>query len=743
MKETNTTTYNLTEEEENKELTRRYRKLMRSIQYDLTKKEKAEIKKAFRVAVDAHKNDRRKSGEPYIFHPLEVAQIVAEEMALNYVSVVAALLHDTVEDTPITLDDIESMFGEKVRYLIDGLTKISSTHLHTESRQAENFMKMILTMSDDIRVILVKIADRLHNMRTLDSMRTDKQYQIASETQYMYAPLAYRLGLNHVKDEMQDLALKYLEADAYQDIEAKLEATAAGRKKLIGNFTRPFKKEMTVRGLKFKIKTRVKSIFSIWNKMQKQQVPFEEVYDLFAIRIILDSEPENEKRDCWFAYSLVTDEWAPNTARLRDWISQPKANGYESLHTTVMGPEGNWIEVQIRTTRMDEISEKGYAAHWKYKADKNDPSQLDEWISEIRDFLENPDENAIDFLTEFKSNLYTDEIFVFTPKGELIKLQSGATALDFAFAIHTQVGSRCTGAKINNKLEPISHVLKSGDQIEIITSKNQVPKESWLNFVQTGRAKAKIKSSLKEQRKKIAVDGKEMVQRKFQHLKVTFNNENVKELEKHFRLKSTTDFYYDVATGKIDLKKLKGYSVDNKRIVFDKVKDSQKEVKKVSKGFSKEEKKKGIVLNDQGANFDYQLAVCCNPIPGDQVFGYLSKDDGIKIHRTNCKNAPQLMSHFGYRIIEATWSGMDVKDFLATIIFTGIDDMGLVHGITSAISEEHGVNMKSISFESDKGVFDGEIKLYVQNTVHLQSLIDSLKKINGIIKVDRIIEKYA
>jgi guanosine-3',5'-bis(diphosphate) 3'-pyrophosphohydrolase len=731
-------TYNLSLEDENKEIKKQYRKLLRSFQREPSKEEKKKIKKAFLVAVDAHKDDRRKTGEPYIYHPLAVAQIVVEEMSLDAISAIAALLHDTVEDTYITLDDIENLFGKKERYLIDGLTKISTTNLQTESRQAENFRKMLLTLSDDVRVILVKLADRLHNMRTLDAMRPDKQLQIASETLFMYAPLAYRLGLNSIKDEMEDLALKYTEADAYKAIEQKLKDTEAKRSKLIASFTKPIIQDLKRNNLNFKVKTRIKSIYSIWNKMQKQKIPFEEVYDLFAIRIILGSEIEREKADCWHAYSIVTDFWKPNTQRLRDWISQPKANGYESLHTTVMGPQGNWTEVQIRTARMDDISEKGYAAHWKYKSSKGEDTGLDQWIAQVREMLESPDSNAIDFIDDFKSNLFSEEIFVFSPKGELIKLPAGASALDFAFEIHSQVGARCTGAKVNNKLVPISHVIKSGDQVEIITSKNQKPKENWLSIVITGKAKAKIKSSLKEDKRTIAVDGKEMLQRKFNHIKVEFESRNITALEKHYQIDSATELYYQIATGKIDLKKLTGYEVDNHTISF--VKDKIIPAPRKKKSFSKAEKIEGIMLDDKGANLKYKLAACCSPIAGDQVFGFLTISEGIKIHRTNCPNASQLMSHYGYRVIKATWSGYKEKEFLATIEFTGIDDLGLVNKITSALSKGHSVNMKAISFESKEGIFEGEIRLYVQNTEHLQTLIDSLKELDGIITVDRITE---
>jgi len=597
---------------------------------------------------------------------------------------------------------------------------------------------MLLTLSNDVRVILVKIADRLHNMRTLDAMRPDKQLKIASETLFMYAPLAYRLGLNKVKDEMEDLALKYREPIAYAHIEQLLKDGESERSKLINSFTKPIIKELKKYELSFKVKARTKSIFSIWNKMQKQGIPFSEVYDLFAIRIILDSDLDREKADCWHAYSIVTDFWRPNTQRLRDWISQPKANGYESLHTTVMGPIGSWIEVQIRTVRMDEISEKGYAAHWKYKSNKGQESGLDQWIGQVREMLENPEPDAIDFIDEFKSNLFTEEIFVFTPKGELIKLRAGATALDFAFEIHSAVGAKCTGAKVNNKLVPISHILKSGDQLEIITSKNQSPKENWLSIVVTSKARNKIKSSLKEAKKKIAVDGKEMLKRKLNHIKVEFESRNITALVKHYNLDSATDLYYQIATGKIDLKKLSGYTVNNHTMTFKRV-VTPPAPKKV-KSFSKAEKIEGIVLDDKGANLMYKLAACCNPISGDQVFGFLTINEGIKIHRTSCPNASQLMSHYGYRIIKASWSDKEEKEFLATVNFTGIDDLGLVNNITSALSKGHGINMKSISFESKEGIFEGSIKLYVQNTGHLKILIESLKKIGGIITVDRIVE---
>ena len=545
-------------EAEKKEILKRYRALLRACRRTLEKGDKLLIRKAFDISLEAHKNMRRKSGEPYIYHPIAVAHICAEEIGLGTTSVVCALLHDVVEDTDLTLEDIRRLFGEKEAKIIDGLTKISGVFDQGSSLQAENFRKMLLTLSDDVRVILIKLADRLHNMRTLESMQRDKQLKIASETLYLYAPLAHRLGLNAIKTEMEDLSLRYTEPTTFFNIEQRLKDTEPERKKFITKFIVPIKEILEEQGLRAKIIGRPKSIFSIHNKIKNKGVPFEEIYDIFAIRIIIDTPMENEKADCWRVYSIVTDFYHPSPDRLRDWISTPKANGYESLHTTVMGPEGKWVEVQIRTERMDELAEKGYAAHWKYKDSANE-TQLDDWIRKIREILESPEENALEFLDDFKLNLFAEEIFAFTPKGEMKTLPINATALDFAFEIHTQVGEKCIGAKVNHKLVPISHKLRSGDQIEIITSNKQKPTEDWLNFVVTAKAKTKIKDALREEKRLIADDGKYILQRKLEGMGAAYTPGNIEEIMQFYKLSSQLDLLYKIAIKSIDLKELKDF----------------------------------------------------------------------------------------------------------------------------------------------------------------------------------------
>jgi guanosine-3',5'-bis(diphosphate) 3'-pyrophosphohydrolase len=728
------------EEKEKQEILRSYRGLLR-VTKTKDQKDRDLIRKAFDIALAAHKDMRRKSGEPYIYHPLAVARIVAEEIGLGTTSVIGAILHDTVEDTYITLEDIEHVFGTPVRKIIDGLTKIEGVFDHTTSIQAENFRKMLLTLSDDIRVILIKLADRLHNMRTLESMRRDKQLKIASETRFMYAPLAHRLGLYSIKSELEDLSLKYTEPEIYDEIVSKLKKTQAVRTRFINRFSIPIRRALESSGFKFEIKGRTKSVNSIYTKIHDKHVPFEEIYDLFAIRIILDTPLDQEKADCWKAYSIVTDYYKPNPDRLRDWISTPKANGYESLHTTVMSPTGKWVEVQIRTRRMDEISEKGFAAHWKYKEGKSIESGLDTWLTRIREMLENTNSDTIDFINDFKLNLFADEIFVFTPQGELRNLPLGATALDFAFEIHTQVGSNCLGAKVNNKLVPLSHELRSGDQVEIITSQKQKPKSDWLNFVVTGKAKSKIKSALKEERKKVAEMGREMLERKLRNLKVDFLSVNITALENHYKTDGAIDLYYQIAKGKIDLKKLKNFKVENGLISF-------KTPKQSSQNSSLEELEKDVqegrittetlTIGDDLQQIDYALAKCCNPIPGDDVFGFVTVSEGIKIHRVNCPNAIQLLGNYAYRAIKARWASQKASEFMAAIRFTGIDDVGLVHSITTTISNELRVNMKSIGFESNDGIFEGRITLYVYDTDHLNDLMKKLKQVKGVHTIERV-----
>ena len=726
----------INQEAENKEILKRYRSLLRACKNSIDKTDRKLIRLAFDTALEAHKDMRRRSGEPYIYHPIAVAQIAAEEIGLGATSIVCALLHDVVEDTHLSLEDVRGLFGPKVETIIDGLTKISGVFDQTSSLQAENFRKMLLTLSDDVRVILIKLADRLHNMRTLGSLPREKQLKIASETAYLYAPLAHRLGLYAIKTELDDLALKHTEQEVYRTIAQKLQQTKKDRDKFIHEFIKPLKDEFVRMGFQFEIKGRPKSINSIWNKMKKQQVPFEEIYDLFAIRIILDSPTDQEKADCWRAYSIVTDYFVPNPDRLRDWISTPKANGYESLHTTVMSNSGKWVEVQIRSLRMNEIAEKGYAAHWKYKETASE-NALDDWLGRIRELLDSADANALDFLDDFKLNLFADEIFIFTPSGELKTLPTESTALDFAFEIHTDIGSRCIGAKINHKLVPISHKLHSGDQVEILTSSKQHPKEDWLSFVVTAKAKSKIKTALKEQKRMLADDGKEKLERRLRNLKVNLNSLNINDLLMFYKVPSALDLYHRIAIEAIDLKNLKDFFTEDG---VPKLKTNQK-----PEGQTFEELVKNVrgsadmlVIGENMDKIDYKLSPCCNPIPGDDVFGFITVSEGIKIHRTNCPNAIQLMSKHGYRIVKAKWTGQKEIAFLAGVKITGADEVGVVNNLTRVISNELKVNMRSISIDSNEGLFEGTIMLFVHDTEHLKKLMLKLGQVNGILSVSRI-----
>jgi len=726
--------------EEKKEILKRYRNLLKACRRRLEKGDKMLIRKAFEISMEAHKDMRRKSGEPYIYHPIEVAHICAEEIGLGTTSVVCALLHDVVEDTDLTLDDIKGLFGEKVAKIIDGLTKMSGVFDQTSSLQVENFRKMLLTLSDDIRVILIKLADRLHNMRTLESMKRDKQLKIASETLYLYAPLAHRLGLNTIKTEMEDLGLKFTEPEIYNDIVKKLEDTEPERKKFIGKFIVPIEDALEEQGFKFKILGRPKSIQSINHKIKFKGVPFEEIYDIFAVRIIIQSKPEKEKADCWRAYSIVTDFYHPSPDRLRDWVSTPKANGYESLHTTVMGPGGKWVEIQIRTERMDEIAEKGYAAHWKYKdGEPNSENQLDEWIRKIREALASPEESAMDFIDDFKLNLFAEEIFVFTPKGEMKTLPVRSTALDFAFDIHTRIGETCIGAKVNHKLVPLSYTLKSGDQIEVITSSKQKPKEDWLGYVVTAKAKTRIKNSLKDEKKKVADEGREMLQRKFNHLKIKFTQNNINEITNYFKLPNSLELFYRVAMGNISLKNVKEFASDKEKGLLVKSGVKHSDVNSLEQMVSSVRGNSDLlVIGENLKKIDYKLSPCCNPIPGDDVFGFITIGEGIKIHRVNCPNAVQLMSNYAYRIVKAKWTSQELISFLAGIKVTGIDEMGIVNNITKIISNELNVNMRSISFDTNDGTFEGTIMVFVHDTNHLTSLMAKLKKVNGVLSVTRV-----
>src|SRR5690554_434190 len=721
-------------EAENKEIRRRYRALLRACKPTLQRGDKQTIRKAFDMALECHKDMRRKSGEPYIYHPIAVAQISAEEIGLGTTSIVCALLHDVVEDTDITLEDIEREFGKKVARIIDGLTKISGIFGASNSLQAENFRKMLLTLADDVRVILIKLADRLHNMRTMDFMPRDKQLKIASETTYLYASLAHRLGLYAIKSELEDLAMKYLDPDTYKFIAGKLNEKKAERERYIKDFVQPIQEILTEQGIQAEVFGRPKSIYSIWNKMRKKSIPFEEVYDLFAIRIIIDTALENEKAECWKAYSIVTDLYRPNPDRLRDWISSPKANGYESLHTTVMGGKGQWVEVQIRSTRMNEIAEKVFAAHWKYK-ESNSDSGLDQWIQKVRELLNSPEQNALDFLDDFKMNLFSDEIFIFTPKGALIQLPYGATALDFAFEIHTDLGASCIGAKVNHKLVPLSHQLQNGDQVEIITSSKQTPKEDWLSFVVTAKARSKIKSALKEEKRKVAEEGKELLERKLKSLKITYNTDNLNKLANYFKYSSSQDLFYNFAKGIIDMKDLREFVASEKSNEHHQSQFNSHVAGLVEKINNKEQET--LLIGEEFQKIDYTLSACCNPIPGDDVFGFVTVNEGIKIHRTNCPNASKLMANYGYRIIKARWTSQIQVAFLTGLQIVGIDDVGLVNKLTTLISQEFKINIRSITISSNEGIFEGSIMVFVNDTQQLERLLETLKEIKGITSVTR------
>ncbi len=731
-------------EKENAAITKAYKELLKESYRTLSKDDKTLIRSAFDVALDAHKEQRRKSGEAYIFHPIAVAKIVAQEIGLDATSIAAALLHDVVEDSEdYSISDIEGLFGETVAKIVNGLTKISSLKKDMDvSLQAENFRKMLLTLNDDVRVIIIKIADRLHNMQTMDAMRADKQVKIASETLYIYAPLAHRIGLYNIKTELEDLGLKYTEPEVYNDILNKIKESKEEQDKYIKSFSQVIKNSLDKELLNYTIKGRPKSIFSIRKKMQKQGVSFDEVYDKFAIRIIYECDELNEKFLAWKIYSVVTDHFRPNPIRLRDWISSPKSTGYEALHITVMGPKGRWVEVQIRSERMNEIAEKGYAAHYKYKQTGEKEDSLETWINRLQEALENPDTNAVDFVEQFKLNLYSKEIFVFTPAGELKSLPKGATSLDFAFNIHTEVGMKTRGAKVNGKLVPLSHELQSGDQVDILTSESAKPNANWLDYATTARARSKIKSALKEDKKQIGEEGKEILRRKLKQLKITLNESSVNELVNFFKLKTSLDLFYRVGIGTIDNTMLKDFASSRSNVLMSFIKNKISRKANIKKeDLEKDEvtaKYDSLVFGKEEEKLDYKLSNCCNPIPGDDVFGFLTVTEGIKVHKKNCPNALSLQSNYAYRIMPAKWIDSTQQEFMAQIVISGIDHIGLVNDITQIISSNMHVNMKSLSFDSDDGVFSGKINLIVKNNTLLNKLLGKLKKINGIDKVSRV-----
>ncbi len=730
--------YTMNEEEEKKEILRKYRALLRALKPKLKPGSKEQVRVAFEMAAEAHKTMRRKSGEPYILHPLAVAMICVEEIGLGVRSTICALMHDTVEDTDITLEMVEREFGAEIAKIVDGLTKISNVLDANSSKQAENFKKILLTLTDDPRVILIKLADRLHNMRTLDSMKREKQLKIASETVYVYAPLAHRMGLYNIKTEMEDLAMKYMEPDSYRYIAEKLADTKRERTRYINDFIRPVKEKLTQGKFNFEIYGRPKSIHSIWNKMKKKGVSFDEVYDLFAIRIILDSPPEHEKEDCWKVYSLVTDEYNPSTERLRDWLSNPKSNGYEALHTTVMGPHGKWVEVQIRTKRMNDIAEKGLAAHWKYKEGTSEENRFDNWFQQIRDMLAAQDTNSIDFLQDFKVSFLAEEIYVYSPKGDIKMLPSGASALDFAFAVHTAIGEKCIGAKVNHKLVPIGHKLRSGDQVEIITSTKQKPKSEWLKMVVTSKARSKIKDSLKEEKRTIADEGKIILNKKLEAMGVAMNQNNLEEMASFYKINSTLDLLYDIAVKKIDLKELNEFQVLGDKILPPKISKSSGE-EKPETALKKDNKKDNelIIFGESSDKIMYTLANCCKPIPGDDVFGFVTQGEGLKIHRTNCPNAARLLANYGHRVVKTKWVKNKEISFLTGIKIIGLDDVGVINKITNLISGTLKININALTIEAREGLFEGNVKVYVHDKDELEELVIKLNALPGIESVER------
>ena len=729
---------NIDLEEENKAIAREYKELLRISYQTLSDEDKKLIRLAFDTAVDAHKNQRRKSGEPYIFHPIAVAKIVASQIGLDAVAIASALLHDVVEDTDYTIEDMERLFGNTVAHIVEGLTKISSMSRENDiSLQAENFRKLLLTMNDDVRVILIKIADRLHNMQTMDSMAEYKQAKIASETLYIYAPIAHRIGLYNIKTELEDLALKYTDPERYNSILNKMEESKEEQQEYIEVFTKIVETSLTQQKIDYSIKGRPKSIYSIYRKMESQGVSFEEVYDKFAIRIIYKSEPAEEKFLAWKIYSIVTDHFRPNPTRLRDWISSPKSTGYEALHITVMGPKGKWVEVQIRSERMHEIAEKGYAAHFKYKHGDQKEEGIEMWLNRLQEIFENSEANAVDFVEDFKLNLYSKEIFVFTPNGEIKSLPKGATPLDFAFYIHTGVGLKTRGAKVNNKLVPLNYVLKSGETVEIITAENVKPTKNWLNYATTAKARSKIKNALKEETKTVAAEGKEILVRKLKQLKITLNEEVMNEMVSYFKTKTSLDIYYQAGTGEISNQMLKDF-VSHRTSFFGLFKN--KAVKKPTDEpiYSPNVHYDSIVFGKEEESLDYTFSKCCNPIPGDPIFGFVTINEGVKVHKKTCPNAISMQSNYAYRIIQAKWVKSDERDFKVSLKISGIDRDGLISDISKVILDSKFVKLTNINIDTEGNVFSGKVSISINNNATLKKLMQDIKNIKGVDKVNRL-----
>ncbi|HEY3373276.1 MAG TPA: RelA/SpoT family protein [Prolixibacteraceae bacterium] len=719
-----------------------YDDLMKACDRKVSDEGKIRIQKAFEFANNAHAGVKRKSGEPYIIHPLSVAKIVVEEIGLSATSIISALMHDVVEDTDYTLEDISNLFGEKVASIVDGLTKLTDEFTpQQDSKQANNFRKMLMTLSDDVRVILIKIADRLHNMRTLDSMLPTKQLKIAAETLYIFAPLAHRLGLYAIKSELEDLSLKYKHPDAFNQIQFRLQNQREKRDYLVTEFIKPIEEQLKNEGIEFTITERLKSIYSIWSKMQTKGVSFDEVYDLLAIRVVFTPKPNvSEKRQCFDILSLVTDIYKPKPDRIRDWITIPKANGYEALHVTVMGPQGKWVEIQIRTQRMDEIAERGFAAHYKYKNINDIENELDRWLQKIKEMLKNPESDALEFLDEFKMNLFSSEIIVFTPKGRMVTLPKNATVLDFAYEIHSELGNHCIGAKINHKLVPISHVLQSGDQVEILSSKTQAPQLSWLTILISAKAKTKVKQSFKLDRKKHIEQGRKIIEDELAKHKIVPSSDTLKKLSSYYNLTNKEQLYAQVGMGFLEIGNLDEVLQtrrQNKLAKFWKLQFStKKEESPVVTG--KIDKKAPYILLEDPEQLNYSLARCCNPIPGDDVVGYISAEDHVIIHKRNCPEALKMMSQQGDSIITAEWTKFKKLSYLSRIKLSGFDRMGIVNEITTIISKQNNINMRTVHFDAHDGIFEGDLYLYIHNVQDLTELISRLMKIKGIDNIERI-----
>ena len=723
---------------ENKQIAQQYKDLLKISYQRLTVADKKLIRLAFDTSVDAHKNQRRKSGEAYIFHPIEVAKIVADEIGLDATSIAAALLHDVLEDTKYDINKLEELFGKTVTKIVIGLTKISNLKKDKyDSLQAENFRKMLLTLNDDIRVIIIKIADRLHNMKTLESLPKQKREKIASETLFIYAPLAHRIGLYNIKSELEDLGLKYTELRKYNQIKNKIEKSQEKQDVYIKKFSSMVRKTLNKENFKYSINGRSKSIYSIYEKMENQSISFEDVYDKFAIRVIYSSERENEKFIAWKIYSIITDHFTANPSRLRDWITAPKSTGYEALHITVSGPENQWIEVQIRSERMHEIAEKGYAAHHKYKIKNKNDIGIEDWLDRLKELLKDNSVDAIDFMDDFKLSLYSDEIYVFTPNGDLISMPKDSTALDFAFNIHTEIGIKTRGVRVNQKLVPLSKVLKSGDEVEIITSDAAKPNSNWLDFVITSRARSKIKASLNEEKKKISDYGKEILRRKLKHLKINLNDNIISLMQRFFKINASSELFFQVGSGTIDNNKIRSFSSDyNSRFIS----FFKKRLKYDSSSKKKENKEKDfhkLVFGKDQHSLSYKIANCCNPIPGDSVFGFITINEGVKVHKKECSNAISMQSKFAYRIIKAKWINSTMDFFTATLKISGIDNIGLVNDLTRVISNNMNVNIFKINFDAEDGVFKGSIGVRVRNKTILNKIVKNIQKMKGIEKVSR------